>query len=351
MTRRGVAQGGARVHGQPQPRHAPGGLVAMVGCDARQSAGPVETGARLGRTRAIAHLRGLAERRRHFHRACASPCGQLAQRNAAAAVELRGQFKRAYRPVVGKQWRRRDRQLRFECPRRRHPRPFRDAGEGRRQTLSWPRQIPIEGEPADVNAIVLAYAEWLPMSPVPKLFIKGEPGAILSQGKAVEFCRSWAKSERDHRRGHPLPSGRLARCDRRGYRRLAALTWVTPTGTGVQSAGRTNGWIPGGEVPRVGRESVSDTFCIRMRRETSGRQLLVDRLLLLGGFARCRGHCHNLGRWSHTRSDLGHLGESVTPEEFCLCVQHDIATATADENWARGARNRSVLVARSKGRV
>src|SRR5262252_3327897 len=70
-------------------------------------------------------------------------------------------------------------------------RPFLEPGEARRPTLSWPRQIPIEGEPADVNAIVLAYAEWLSTSAVPKLFIKGEPGAILSQGKGVEFCRSW----------------------------------------------------------------------------------------------------------------------------------------------------------------
>jgi haloalkane dehalogenase len=74
-------------------------------------------------------------------------------------------------------------------------RPYLEAGEGRRPALSWPRQIPIEGEPADVNAIVLAYAEWLSTSPVPKLFIKGEPGAILSQGKAVEFCRSWPEQK------------------------------------------------------------------------------------------------------------------------------------------------------------
>jgi haloalkane dehalogenase len=74
-------------------------------------------------------------------------------------------------------------------------RPFLEPGEGRRPTLSWPRQIPIDGEPADVNAIVLAYAEWLPTSPVPKLFIKGEPGAILSEGKAVEFCRGWANQK------------------------------------------------------------------------------------------------------------------------------------------------------------
>jgi haloalkane dehalogenase len=74
-------------------------------------------------------------------------------------------------------------------------RPFLKSGEGRRPTLSWPRQIPIEGEPADVHAIVGAYAEWLPTSTVPKLFIKGEPGAILSQGTAVEFCQSWANQK------------------------------------------------------------------------------------------------------------------------------------------------------------
>jgi haloalkane dehalogenase len=74
-------------------------------------------------------------------------------------------------------------------------RPFLEPGEGRRPTLSWPRQIPIEGEPADVHAIVSAYAEWLSTSPIPKLFIKGEPGAILSQGTALEFCRSWPEQQ------------------------------------------------------------------------------------------------------------------------------------------------------------
>jgi haloalkane dehalogenase len=74
-------------------------------------------------------------------------------------------------------------------------RPFLAAGEGRRPTLTWPRQIPIDGEPADVNAIVSAYAEWLSTSPIPKLFIKGEPGAILSQGQALEFCRSWPEQK------------------------------------------------------------------------------------------------------------------------------------------------------------
>jgi len=75
-------------------------------------------------------------------------------------------------------------------------RPFTEPGESRRPTLTWPRQIPIDGEPSDVVAIVQAYATWLSTSQVPKLFIKGEPGAILAGGGSLDFCRSWpAQSE------------------------------------------------------------------------------------------------------------------------------------------------------------
>lgn len=72
-------------------------------------------------------------------------------------------------------------------------RPFATPGEGRRPTLTWPRQIPIDGVPADVAAIVDAYAAWLATSSVPKLFVKGEPGVTLDSGRGalVEFCRSW----------------------------------------------------------------------------------------------------------------------------------------------------------------
>ncbi len=69
-------------------------------------------------------------------------------------------------------------------------RPFAAAGEDRRPTLTWPRQIPIEGEPADVVAIVQDYADWLRDSDLPKLFINAEPGAILI-GRQREFCRRW----------------------------------------------------------------------------------------------------------------------------------------------------------------
>jgi len=70
-------------------------------------------------------------------------------------------------------------------------RPFAELCEGRRPTLTFPREIPIEGEPADVNAIVNAYAEWLATSDLPKLFIKAEPGALLGGGANLETVRAW----------------------------------------------------------------------------------------------------------------------------------------------------------------
>jgi len=68
--------------------------------------------------------------------------------------------------------------------------PYREAGESRRPTLTWPREIPIDGEPPDVVEIVQAYADWLSGSAVPKLLINAEPGAILN-GAQLEFCRTW----------------------------------------------------------------------------------------------------------------------------------------------------------------
>lgn len=69
-------------------------------------------------------------------------------------------------------------------------RPFLAGGESRRPMLSWPREIPIDGEPADVAAIVADYADWLSSSDVPKLFVNAEPGNILI-GRQRDFCRSW----------------------------------------------------------------------------------------------------------------------------------------------------------------
>jgi len=68
-------------------------------------------------------------------------------------------------------------------------RPFRNR-EARLPTLVWPRELPIEGEPADVASIVTRYGEWLAKTSVPKLFISAEPGAQLV-GRQREFCRAW----------------------------------------------------------------------------------------------------------------------------------------------------------------
>ena len=69
-------------------------------------------------------------------------------------------------------------------------RPFAAPGEDRRPMLTWPRQIPLDGEPADVDQIVAAYAAWLAITKVPKLFINADPGAILI-GRQRELCRRW----------------------------------------------------------------------------------------------------------------------------------------------------------------
>jgi haloalkane dehalogenase len=69
-------------------------------------------------------------------------------------------------------------------------RPFQEP-EDRRVTLNWPREIPIEGEPASMVRLVNEYGEWLasPESP-PKLFINANPGSILV-GRQRTFCQSW----------------------------------------------------------------------------------------------------------------------------------------------------------------
>lgn len=72
--------------------------------------------------------------------------------------------------------------------------PYRQPGEDRRPTLTWPREIPIDGHPADVSQIVTDYGQWLASSAVPKLLINAEPGAILN-GAQLDFVRSWPNQQ------------------------------------------------------------------------------------------------------------------------------------------------------------
>src|SRR5262249_55589932 len=70
-------------------------------------------------------------------------------------------------------------------------RPFAEPGEGRRPTLTWPREIPIEGDPAGVAALGAGHAAWWATSDVPKLLLKAEPGALLAGGANLDTARAW----------------------------------------------------------------------------------------------------------------------------------------------------------------
>jgi haloalkane dehalogenase len=73
-------------------------------------------------------------------------------------------------------------------------RPFLEPGESRRPTLTWPRQIPLGGEPQEVVDIVERYGAWLATSSLPKLFINADPGMILL-GPQRDFCRTWPNQQ------------------------------------------------------------------------------------------------------------------------------------------------------------
>lgn len=69
-------------------------------------------------------------------------------------------------------------------------RPFLEIGEARRPTLTWPREIPFDGEPADVHSIVADYSAWLGSSPIPKLLINVSDGDTLT-GDLLAIARQW----------------------------------------------------------------------------------------------------------------------------------------------------------------
>ena len=71
--------------------------------------------------------------------------------------------------------------------------PHRETDD-RQPLLNWPRQIPIEGEPEDVVALVNEYGAFMAASDIPKLFINADPGSILV-GAQREFCRSWPNQQ------------------------------------------------------------------------------------------------------------------------------------------------------------
>ena len=66
--------------------------------------------------------------------------------------------------------------------------------DDRQPLLNWPRQIPVDGEPENVIALINEYAAFMAGSDIPKLFINADPGAILT-GPQREFCRSWPNQQ------------------------------------------------------------------------------------------------------------------------------------------------------------
>ena len=79
-------------------------------------------------------------------------------------------------------------------------RPYLQPGEGRRPTLTWPRELPIEGEPRDVHDICLKYSGFLASTPIRKLFVNAEPG-FFSAG-IREATKDWPNQESVTVRGH-----------------------------------------------------------------------------------------------------------------------------------------------------
>jgi haloalkane dehalogenase len=116
------------------------------------------------------------EQARNIFQGFRSPAGEklILERNLFVEAVLPGSIQRKLTDAEMEEYRR----------------PYQEPGESRRPTLSWPRQIPIDGEPADVTEIVSQYAAWLAASPLPRLFINAEPGAILT-GSQRAFCRTW----------------------------------------------------------------------------------------------------------------------------------------------------------------
>ena len=103
--------------------------------------------------------------------------------------------------------------------------PYREPGESRRPTLTWPREIPVGGEPADVVAVVDGYGRWLAGSDVPKLFVNADPGTILT-GSQREFCRRWP-----NQREITVPGSHFIQEDSPAEIGRAVAAFVTGVGT------------------------------------------------------------------------------------------------------------------------
>ncbi len=98
-------------------------------------------------------------------------------------------------------------------------RPYLKPGESRRPTLTWPREVPVAGEPRDVHDIVRAYGDWLSRSDLPKLFVEAVPGVMFESHRA--FARSWPRQSRV-----TVPAGHFVPEDAPDEIGTAIATWL-----------------------------------------------------------------------------------------------------------------------------
>jgi len=131
----------------------------------------------------------MSERGRTIFQALRSPAGEqmVLEQNSFIEVNLPATIQRTLTEEEMNEYRR----------------PFAEPGEGRRPTLSWPRQLPFDGEPADVTEIVTTYRAWLSRSSIPKFFIHTDPGTMSPSALAV--CRAWPMQSEMSVRGLHYP--------------------------------------------------------------------------------------------------------------------------------------------------
>lgn len=150
------------------------------------------------RVRGIVHMEAIAvpmhwsdlpEQGRPFFRALRSPQGEamVLQDNIFIEKILPAAVQRQFS----------DKELDY------YRRPFRSPGEDRRPMLSWPRSLPLDGEPAEIVDVVTKNAAWLARSDVPKLFVNGDPGQVV-QGRVREAIRTWKNQKEITVKGRKL---------------------------------------------------------------------------------------------------------------------------------------------------
>lgn len=130
-------------------------------------------------------------------------------------------------------------------------RPFVNGGEDRRPTLSWPRNLPIDGEPAEVVALVNEYRSWLEETDMPKLFINAEPGAIIT-GRIRDY--ELAQPDRNHSARRAFRSGGQPRGNRCGHstvRPAAPVGGRRLTATGPHARPPATDGLPARAAPKA----------------------------------------------------------------------------------------------------